>query len=47
MDYQFVDAGCVPVTKENVDSFQAGIEAMTKTIVSELKTRYLNPPAGK
>jgi ribose transport system substrate-binding protein len=43
-DYQFVDAGCVPVTKENVDSFQAGIEAMTKTIVAELKTKYLTPP---
>jgi ribose transport system substrate-binding protein len=43
-DYQFVDAGCVPVTKENVDSFQAGIEAMTKSIVAELKTRYLTPP---
>jgi ribose transport system substrate-binding protein len=42
--YQFVDAGCVPVTKENVDSFQSGIEAMTKTIVGELKTKYLNAP---
>jgi ribose transport system substrate-binding protein len=42
--YQFVDAGCVPVTKENVDSFQSGIEAMTKTIVGELKTKYLLPP---
>lgn len=45
--YQFVDAGCVPVTKENVDSFQAGIEAMTKTIVGQLKTKYLNPPSAK
>jgi len=44
MKYQFVDAGCVPVTKQNVDSFQAGIESMTKTIVSELKTKYLSPP---
>ncbi|HEY4983596.1 MAG TPA: substrate-binding domain-containing protein [Verrucomicrobiae bacterium] len=43
-DYQFVDTGCVPVTKENVDSFQAGIEAMTKTIVAGLKTKYLTPP---
>jgi ribose transport system substrate-binding protein len=42
--YQFVDAGCVAVTKENVDSFQAGIEAMTKVIVAELKTKYLNAP---
>lgn len=44
--YQFVDAGCVPVTRENVDSFQAGIEAMTKDIVAELKTKYLQPPSG-
>ncbi|MFM2294391.1 MAG: hypothetical protein RLZZ350_804 [Verrucomicrobiota bacterium] len=47
MDYQFVDAGCVPVTKSNVDSFQPDIEAMTKTIFGELKTKYLNPPASK
>jgi ribose transport system substrate-binding protein len=44
MEYQFVDAGCVPVTKQNVDSFQSGIEKMTKTIVGELKTKYLSPP---
>ncbi|HMP81902.1 MAG TPA: sugar ABC transporter substrate-binding protein [Verrucomicrobiota bacterium] len=43
-DYAFVDAGCVPVTKENVDTFQAGIEEMTKNIVGELKTKYLDAP---
>jgi ribose transport system substrate-binding protein len=43
-DYQFIDSGCVPVTKENVDSFQTGIEAMTRTIVADLKTKYLLPP---
>ena len=42
--YSFVDAGCVPVTKANVDSFQNDIEAKTKSIVSELKTKYLLPP---
>ena len=42
--YQFVDAGCVPVTKENVDTFQTGIEAMTKTIMGEIKTKYLEAP---
>jgi len=42
--YQFVDAGCVPVTKQNVDSFQPGIQAMTKSFVGELKTKYLSPP---
>lgn len=46
-DYTFVDAGCVPVTKDNVDTFQAGIEATTKTIVGDLKTKYLNPPSSK
>jgi ribose transport system substrate-binding protein len=46
-NYQFIDAGCVPVTKTNVDSFQAGIEEMTKSIVGELKTKYLNPPESK
>jgi len=44
--YEFVDAGCVPVTQENVDSFQAGIEEMTRMIVGELQTKYLNAPAG-
>jgi ribose transport system substrate-binding protein len=43
-NYQFIDAGCVPVTKENVDSFQKDIEAKTKTIVVELKTKYLVEP---
>ena len=43
-NYQFIDAGCVPVTKDNVDSFQKEIEAKTKTIVSELKTKYLVEP---
>ncbi|MEY4386848.1 MAG: hypothetical protein RLY20_2131 [Verrucomicrobiota bacterium] len=43
--YQFVDAGCVPVTQANVDAFQGGIESMTKTIVGELKTKYLEAPA--
>ena len=43
-DYQFIDSGCVPVTKTNVDTFQKTVQAMTKTIVAELKTKYLNPP---
>jgi len=43
-DYQFIDSGCVVVTRDNVDSFQAGIEAMTRVIVAELPTRYLEPP---
>jgi ribose transport system substrate-binding protein len=43
-NYELIDAGCVPVTKENVDSFQKDIEAKTKTIVNELKTKYLVEP---
>ena len=43
-NYQFIDAGCVPVTKDSVDSFQTGIEAMTKSIVADLKTKYLLLP---
>ena len=43
-DYQFVDSGCVPVTKDNLDTFQKDIETMTATIVAELKTKYLKKP---
>lgn len=43
--YQFIDSGCVPVTRENLDTFQAEIERMTTTIVGELRTKYLTPPA--
>ncbi|HHY86964.1 MAG TPA: sugar ABC transporter substrate-binding protein [Verrucomicrobia bacterium] len=42
--YQFIDSGSVPVTKENLDTFEAGIREMTRTIVAELKMKYLNPP---
>ncbi len=42
--YQFIDSGCVPVTKENIDSFPADIETMSATIVAQLKTKYLLPP---
>jgi ribose transport system substrate-binding protein len=45
--YQFVDSGSVVVTKSNIDSFQTGIEEVTRTIVSELKTKYLQPPVAR
>lgn len=45
--YQFIDSGCVAVTKDNVDAFQHGIEAMTRQIVADLKTRYLTAPPAK
>lgn len=41
--YQFIDSGSVVVTRENVDSFQSGIEDVTKRIVAELETKYLKP----
>lgn len=43
--YQFIDSGCVVVTRANAGSFEAGIEKMTATIMGELKTKYLLPPA--
>lgn len=43
-DYTFIDSGCVPVTRENVDSFQAGIGSLTRQILADLKTKYLRPP---
>ncbi|HVM62648.1 MAG TPA: substrate-binding domain-containing protein [Verrucomicrobiae bacterium] len=46
-DYQFIDSGCVPVNQANVDSFQQSIEKLTRSIVSELKTTYLRPPANR
>lgn len=45
--YQFIDSGCVVVTKANVDSFQAGITQLTRTIVAELTTKYLRPPENR
>lgn len=43
-DYQFIDAGIVIVTKDNVDTYAAEVQAITDRIASELKTRYLRPP---
>jgi ribose transport system substrate-binding protein len=45
--YRFIDSGCVPVTRANVDSFPAGIEAMTRAIEADLKAKYLRAPAAK
>ncbi|HVU35609.1 MAG TPA: substrate-binding domain-containing protein [Opitutaceae bacterium] len=42
--YQFIDSGCVPVTGANLDTFQSDIDRMTRSIVAELKTKYLLPP---
>jgi ribose transport system substrate-binding protein len=42
--YQFIDSGCVVVTKANVDTFQTGITALTRKLEAELTTKYLRPP---
>jgi ribose transport system substrate-binding protein len=41
--YQFIDSGCIVVTKENVDTFGPKIEEVTKGIVADLKTKYFEP----
>ncbi len=45
--YQFIDSGCVVVTKDNVDNFKTGIREMTRIIVDDLKSKYLLPPQVK
>jgi ribose transport system substrate-binding protein len=45
--YRFIDSGSVIVTRENVDSFKPGIEALTQRIVAELPTKYLRPADSK
>lgn len=45
--YQFIDSGCVPVTKENLDTFEGDIDRVTTSIVANLKQKYFNPPAAK
>jgi ribose transport system substrate-binding protein len=42
--YQFVDSGSVVVDRANVDNFQPGIEELTRRIVADLRTEYLQPP---
>jgi len=37
----FIDSGSVVVTKENIDSYQKNIQAVTQSILAELTTKYL------
>jgi ribose transport system substrate-binding protein len=39
--YQFVDAGMVVVTKENVDTYPAEVQKITDGVMADLKTKYL------
>jgi ribose transport system substrate-binding protein len=42
--YQFVNAGIVVVTKDNIDTYAAEVRKITDGIAAELRTRYLEPP---
>jgi ribose transport system substrate-binding protein len=42
--YQFVNAGVVVVTKDNIDTYAAQVRKVTDGIAAELRTRYLEPP---
>ena len=43
-DHQYIDAGIVVVTKDNVDTYAKDVQKITDGILAELKTKYLNPP---
>jgi ribose transport system substrate-binding protein len=43
-DYQFIDAGIVIVTRDNVDTFAAEVRKITDGIAADLKTKYLRAP---
>jgi ribose transport system substrate-binding protein len=42
--YQFINAGIVIVTKDNIDTYAAEVRKITDGIAAELKTKYLQPP---
>jgi ribose transport system substrate-binding protein len=43
-EYQFIDAGIVIVTKDNVDTFAAEVRKITDRIAADLKAKYLRAP---
>jgi ribose transport system substrate-binding protein len=43
-EYQFINAGIVIVTKNNVDAYVADVRKITDGIAADLKTKYLRPP---
>jgi ribose transport system substrate-binding protein len=43
-DYQFIDAGIVVVTKDNVDTYAAEVRKITDRIAADLKAKYLRAP---
>ena len=43
-DFYFVNSGTVLVTRDNVETFQGEIMAVTRKIMGELESKYLLPP---
>ncbi|MXW79791.1 MAG: substrate-binding domain-containing protein, partial [Gemmatimonadetes bacterium] len=43
-DRYFINSGTVLVTKDNVDTFEDEVRAITAQIMGELETKYLSPP---
>ncbi len=42
--YQFINAGIVIVTRDNIDTYAAEVRRITDGIAAELRSRYLRPP---
>jgi ribose transport system substrate-binding protein len=42
--YQFINAGIVIVTKDNIDTYGIEVRKITDGIAAELRTKYLQPP---
>jgi ribose transport system substrate-binding protein len=43
-EYQFINAGIVIVTRENVDTYAAEVRKITDGIAAELETKYFRSP---
>jgi ribose transport system substrate-binding protein len=43
-DYQFIDAGLVVVTRNNMDTYATDVRKATDRLLADLKARYLEPP---
>ena len=42
--YQKINSGTVLITKDNVDTFEKEVEAITEKIKTQIETKYLTPP---
>jgi len=42
--YQTIDSGTVLITKDNVDTFEKEVAAVTEKIKKQIETKYLAPP---